>query len=123
MEKKDEEKVVKVLGEELSKIVNMDEMALMMKILLTETERLMIGKRIFAFVMINKGSSDTEIARRLHFTRATVERLRIRFIHQEEINQPVKKLVNQLETSQMLKDLLKEFLRYAIPVMGGRIPR
>jgi Trp operon repressor len=123
MAKDDEEQVEKVLVEQLSKVDDEKEMEAMLGVLLTDTERLMIGKRIFAFVLIDQGLSNTDIARQLHFTRATVERLRWSFVHQQQTNQPVTQLVKRMETSKILNQLLKYFLKYAIPALGGKIPK
>jgi Trp operon repressor len=114
--------VIQVLVSELVKISSEEEMKTLIKVLLTETEQLMIAKRVFAFVLIDQGVGNMEIARRLHFTRATVERLRVVYKHLDEANKPVKKLVKQFETSEVLRELLKKFLKYAIPAAFGKIP-
>jgi Trp operon repressor len=119
----DEKNIVRVLIKELTKITSEQEMEIFVQTLFTKTERLMIAKRIFAFVLIDQNMESMEIARKLHFTRATVERLRMIYEHLDEVKIPVKKLVRQFEASELLEDLLKSFLNYAIPAAFGRIPR
>lgn len=117
-------KVKSVFVNELLKVKSEKEMETLTEVLLTETERLMIPKRIFAFVLIDQGLTDVEIAKRLHFTRATVERLRRTYKHLDELEKPVRKLVRQFSTSEKIKDLLEKFLGgYLLPAMGGRIPK
>jgi Trp operon repressor len=122
LEKSDEEKVKQVLVSGLTKISSEEEMKTLIAVLLTDTERLMLAKRIFAFVLIDQGMGNMEIARKIHFTPATVERLRKTYEHLDEIKKPVKKLVKQFETSEILKELMKKFLVYASSAAFGRIP-
>jgi Trp operon repressor len=119
----DEVKIKKVLVREMAKVTNIEEMDSMIKVLLTETEQLMIAKRIFVFVLIDQGLSNMEIAKKLHFTRATVDRLRVTYTHLAEKNTPVKKIVKQFGTSEILKLLIKKFSAYAVPAVFGKIPR
>jgi hypothetical protein len=68
----DEEKVKQVLVLELVKISEVKNMEAMIGVLMTETEQLMMAKRIFAFVLIDQGMNNMDIAKKLHFTRETV---------------------------------------------------
>jgi Trp operon repressor len=122
LSKVEEEQVKQVLILELAKISNEEKMRTLIQVLMTDTEQLMIAKRIFAFVLIDRGLGNVEIARHLHFTWATVERLRIVYKHLDETNKPVKKLIEQFETSKILKELMKRFLKYAVPAAFGKIP-
>lgn len=122
LDKTDENQVRQVLVGELAKISDKEEMKTLISMLLTDTEQLMIAKRIFAFVLIGQGLTDMEIARKLHFTRATVERLRGTYGHMEETDRPVAELVKKFESSEVLKELLKKFLLYASKAAFGRIP-
>lgn len=123
MDKEDEKQVRHVLVSELAKISTEKEMKELLNILLSNTEKLMIAKRVFVFVLIEQGDSDMEIARKLHFTRATVQRLRLNYEYQYELEKPVKQIVKGFEESVILKEILKKFLKYALPAAMGRIPR
>jgi len=123
VKREDEEKIIKVLVNELTKVKSEEEMNILVQTLLTPVEQLMVAKRIFAFILIDQGIENTEIAKRLHFTRATVDRLKVVYRHMDEVKRPVKRLVKQFETSELVKDLLKMFINYAVPAAFGRIPR
>lgn len=98
-------------------------METLIRVLLSDSERLMVAKRVFAFVLIDQGLGNSEIAKRLHFTRATVERLRTRYKHQEELQKPVKEIAQRIKSSEVLGELLKMFLEYAVPAAFGRGPK
>ncbi len=123
MEKDDEEKIWLVLVNELVKIQGNQDMEALLKVILTDTEQLIIGKRLLALIMVNQEFTDVQIAKRLHLTRETVKRLKLRFRHEDDLRKPVKAIVRQMEQSDILKSLLKKLLSYAIPALGGRAPR
>jgi hypothetical protein len=118
----EEKKVNEVLVSELVKFPERDEMKLVVDMLLSKTEKLMIGKRILVLVLIKKGYNNTDIAKQLHLTRATVDRLRVNFFHLESKKEPVRLMAGKME-NRMVKMLLKKFINYAVPAAFGRIPR
>ena len=123
LDKKDEEEINEFLIVELEKISSKKKMETLVKVLFSDTEKLMMAKRMFAFVLIDQGLEDMQIVRRLHVTRETAARLRRIYRHLDEINLPVKPLVKQISESETLKALMNKFLKYAIAAAGGKAPK
>jgi hypothetical protein len=122
LKKEIEQQVFEALVKEFSRISSDQEMKSLIKILLTDTEMLMIGKRLLALTLIGNNKTDVEIARFLHLTRETVKRLRLRAtIENKNINQEMS-MYKELLNSDIVKKIFKEFIKYAIPAAMGRAP-
>lgn len=122
---KDEQGKIKDLFlSELVRITNKKEMDSLIKSMLSDSESLMLAKRLVGFVLIDEGRSDMEISRILHITRATAAKFRMVYRHAKDLDSPVVKTVNRLKTSEVMKLVLKEvLLKYALPAAFGRIPK
>ena len=119
----EENKVKDTLTSKLVKISDEKEMKSLLERLISESEYLMLSKRLVAFVLIDEGYSDVQIAKILHFTRATANRLRIIYKHARELNEPVVKLVKEVKASEELKKILQDILfKYLLPAAFGKIP-
>lgn len=118
-----ETRIRRIFLRELIRITDTQEMNSLMKAMLTESEQLMVAKRLTAFVLIGQSWTDVRIARVLHVTRATANRFRVVYMHARDRDEQVIKTVNKLTRSGMVKELLAEFLKYALPAALGRIPK
>jgi DNA-binding NarL/FixJ family response regulator len=118
-----EKQVKEILVQELTKIGKIPEMEMLADLLWSETEKLILAKRVLAFILIKKGMSDTEIAKRLHLTRETVQRQRIRYIRLLEKDKPVSEVIDKIETSRVVKEIMQGLMKYAVTAAFGKIPR
>lgn len=93
--------------------------------LITETEELMIAKRLGTVIMLSEGSTYHEISQSLNLTNETISR-----IHFEMNSHPTnfKFIVNNVKPwmrKRLLKEVLKEFAfkttKVAAKYAGGRI--
>lgn len=121
---KTEEKIKRVFLDQLAAITDKEKMASFMGRILTESEKVMLAKRLVAFVMIDRGVDDLHISQSLYLTRETVARFRLIFTSAEEKKEPVVKMIKELQLKTELKKLLKQLLTgYVLPAAFGRIPK
>lgn len=124
LSKKEEDLVTGLFLNELLEITDKTEMKSLLKALLSDSEFLMIAKRLVAFVFIDEAYTDMEIAKILHVTRATAIRFRLTYRLSKEKKEPVVKIVEKIRKSENLKEVLKNVLfKYAIPMALGKKPR
>ena len=124
LSKESEEKIKRVFLDQLAAITDKEEMASFMGRILTESEKIMLAKRLVAFVMIDKGVDDLHISQSLYLTRETVARFRLIFTAAKEKKEPVFKMIQELQIKAELKRLLKQLLvGYVLPAAFGRIPK
>lgn len=117
-------RIQSLLVDEFVRINNKKEMTELLSKLLTESEKIMLPKRLAAFVMIDKKIPDSRICGSLFLTAETVIRYRLSFMAAKEKGDPIAKIVEKVGFKTEMKALLKEILRgYVIPAMGGRIPK
>ena len=96
----------------------------LIKSLLSESEYFMVAKRLVAFVLVDEGYSDVEIARMLHLTRGTANKFRTIYKFSRERQDLVVKVVERVKASDVMKYILKEVLiKYALPAAFGHIPK
>lgn len=124
MTKDEEERIKDIFLSELVKAVDKIEMRSLLKSLLTESEYMMISKRLVAFVLIDEEYTDVQIAKILHITRATANRFRLVYKYAQEKDEPIVKIVHKVKVSEVVKQILKDvLLKYALPAAFGRIPK
>ena len=105
-------------------VVDHEKMRSLLKSLLSESEYLMIAKRLVAFVLVDEGYSDVEVAKILHVTRATANRFRMIYKFSRENKEPVVQVVREFKRKPELKEiLLKVLVKHVLPAAMGRIPR
>ncbi len=119
--KRTETELLKNLNLVLTKIQSSDDMVVFLEALLTDTEKLMLAKRIAVIVLLEEGLPDSQIASILHLTRMTV--LKMRYFYESRgrgLKIAVKKLdeQNQLEN---FKKFLISLTRYSVRAGGGRV--
>ena len=76
LKKEAEEKLLESLDHLFSAVSNKEEMREFLTALMTETEKLMLAKRVGVIVLIYHGLNDTQIAKILNLTRITVSKIR-----------------------------------------------
>lgn len=120
----EEGKIKRLFLKELVRINVVKEMESLLKALLSESEYLMVAKRLVAFVLVDEGHSDMQIAGILHVTRATSTRFRMVYKHAKEKQEVVVNVVARVKGSEASKQILKDILfKYALPAALGRIPK
>ncbi len=106
----------------LSSISNKDRMIKFLSFLLTETERVMLAKRLAVVILVSEGKADSEISNSLHITRMTIGKIRYFYEARAKVGFDV--ALAELK-SERLKTEVKKFIgsltRYAVRAAGGRI--
>lgn len=119
--KKQEDELIHNLNVIISSVDDYDQTALFLNALLSDTEKLMLAKRIAIIVMIEEELSDSDIAKGLHLTRITVEKMRYFY---EARGEGFKVALKKLDEKQQL-DSFKRFLvslgKYSIRAAGGYV--
>ena len=100
--------------EALTRIGNTKEMALLLKVLLTETEKRMLAKRLMAVYLIYEGKKDVEISGALNLTRATIQKIRLIYTYQGEDYKAFLKAVNRHVGKETIKTIIKEIVMYPL---------
>lgn len=122
--KDEEEKVRDLFLGRLVEITEKDKMRSLLKSLLSESEYLMVAKRLVAFVLVDEGYTDVEAAKILHVTRATANRFRIIYKFSREKKEPVVQVVREFKRKPEFKYiLLKVLVKHVLPAAMGRIPK
>lgn len=121
LDKKAEEKVMENLRMVLTNINDGYRMDEFLSSLLTETEKLMLAKRLAIVVLAKEGLTDSEIATSLKVTRITVAKIRYFYeARGKGFDVAIKKL-EELKLLQDFKNVLMSFGRYAARAAGGRV--
>lgn len=124
LDKEEEKKIENVFINQLVSIVDKDEMESLVGVLFSDSEKLMMAKRLMAFVLIDEGLNDVQIAKLLHLTRFSASRFRLIYKNGRERNEPVVEVVRKLRLDVEFKKLIKEVLfKYVIPASLGKIPK
>lgn len=121
LDKKTQEELVRNLRIVFTKINKDEEMTTFFLSLLSETEQIMLAKRLAVIVLLQENIPESRIADILHITRATVEKLRL-FL--ETRGEGFKIALKKLEEEKRLKEfkeLLIKLARYSIRAGGGYV--
>ena len=93
--------------------------------LLTETEQVMLAKRLTAAFMLSEGASYEEIANSLHLTEQTISRIHFEMSHLQLEYKYLFSKLTPLKRKRIMKALLKEIgikgLKIFAKYGGGRI--
>ena len=117
----EEEKLKQTLGLVLRKINKDEEMEGFLYSLLSETEKIMLAKRLAIMILITEGLSEAEIADKLNVTRETV--LRIQMLMQIRGN-GYEIALKKLEEEKYLGEFKKFLLslgKYSLSATSGYI--
>ena len=123
LDPEEESRVLEVFLSELVRITDGDELKSLISLLLSESEKIMLAKRMAAYVMIEQNIADSHISKSLHLTRITVSKLRLNYWLQKEKKDPVIKIIKNPKLVDMLKPFFNKFLKYAIRASIGIAPR
>lgn len=120
--KKTEKELIKSLNLVLSTISQHEEMLSFLTAFLTDTEKLMLAKRLAVIVLIADGIPDSQIANKLHVTRITVAKMR--YFYESRGKEGYNIALNKIAHDKRLK-AFKQFLlslaRYSIRAAGGYV--
>jgi uncharacterized protein YerC len=119
--KRTEEKLIRNLNLVLSKISKHEEMTSFLGAFLTETEKLMLAKRLAIAVLIEEGLPESRIAESLHVTRITVAKMRYFLESRGQGYKIALQKISREKDLQMFKSLLLEIASYSVRAAGGRI--
>lgn len=117
-----ESRVLEVFLSELVRITDGVQLRALMSLLLSESEKIMLAKRMATYVMIEQEISDSQISKSLHLTRITVSKLRLNYWLQKEKKDPVIQIIQNPKLVNILKPFFNKFLRYAIRASIGIAP-
>lgn len=121
LDKKTEEELIKTLRIVFTRINKNEEMVCFFLSLFSETEQLMLAKRLAIIVLLKEKIPESRIADILHVTRITVEKMRL-FL--ETKGEGFKIALRKLEEEKILQEF-KKFLikltRYSIRAAGGYV--
>ncbi len=116
-----EKELTKSLQTVLTKINNYQEIGSFLDSLLSDTERLMLAKRLAIVVLLEEKIPESTIANVLSVTRETVARQRYRLeLKGVGYKIALKKLAEE-KMLQSFKNLLLSFARYYARTAGGRV--
>lgn len=104
-----------------SKISKTDEMSSFLLSLMSETERLMLAKRVSIVVLLKEEIPESAVADALNVTRETVSRIRYAY---ELRGDGYELALKKLEEEKLLgefKKLLISLAKYSVRAAGGRI--
>ena len=118
-----ESRIIDTFLSELAKTTDVPKTNALMSLLLSQSEKIMLAKRLVAFVMIDKQIPDTQISKTLHLTRITVAKLRLTYTLSKERKEEVVKIIQSPILTELLKPIMKQFLDYAISASMGKIPK
>ncbi len=116
-----EGELIKALNLVFTKIDKTSEAFAFSNALLSDTEKLMLAKRLAIVVLLEKNLSDAHIAESLHVTRITVAKMRYFY---EARGEGFKIALKKLEEQKQLKsfqDLLLSLAKYSIRAAGGYV--
>lgn len=119
--KKTETELVKQLKLVLTKVSKIEEMSFFLDTFLTETERLMLAKRLAIAILLKEEISESQIAATLHVTRMTVSRTRYYLdAHGQGYEIAFQKIAREKDLID-LKIILLKLANYSVKAAGGRI--
>ena len=122
LEPKEEEELKEALNLVLAGISKRDEMIKFVNSLLTDTEKLMLAKRLAMIVLIREGKSDSDISNALHVTRITVTKFR--YYYESRAKDGYDIALNKIESDKLLQGVKRVILAladYGIRAAGGYV--
>lgn len=116
-----EKQLIESLNLVLVSIGKKDAMVDFLNALFTETEKLMLAKRLAIVIMLDKGMKDSEIAMLLNVTRMTVAKMRYFYeARGDGYNIALEKIKKDKQLQEVNKVLL-QLTRYTIRAAGGYV--
>lgn len=119
--KEEERNLISALRLVLARLNKDEEMEIFLKSLLTNTEQLMLAKRLAIIVLLEEGLTESQIAEALHVTRMTVAKMRYFYESRGKGYRLALSILARKKQLEEFKKLLFSFLKYATKAAGGRI--
>ncbi len=122
LEPQEEKELTESLNLVLSGISKRDEMLKFLDSLLTDTEKLMLAKRLAMIVLIKEGLGDTAISDALHVTRITVTKFR--YFYEARAKEGYDIALNKIENDKFLQGVKRVILAladYGVKAAGGYV--
>lgn len=122
LSKKTETQLIESLNLVLSSVSKQEEMYLFINSFLTDTEKLMLAKRLAIIILLSENLSDSQIANTLHVTRITVSKMR--YYYEARGREGFTIALSKIKTDKRLssfKNILLSLAKYSIKAAGGRI--
>lgn len=119
---KTEKELTESLNLVFSTISKRDEMLRFLSSLLTDTEKLMLAKRLAVIVLIKEEIPDSDIAESLHVTRVTVSRLR--YYYEARAKEGYDIALAKIKNDKVLagvKRFLLALADYSVKAAGGYV--
>jgi len=119
---KTETELIESLNLVLSSISKRDEMLKFLNSLLTDTEKLMLAKRLAIIVLIKEGLGDSAISEALHVTRITVTKMR--YFYESRAKEGYDVALSKIENDKFLQGAKRVILAladYAGRAAGGYV--
>lgn len=117
-----EKELTESLNLVFSSISKRDEMLKFLNSLLTDTEKLMLAKRLAIIIFIKEGLSDSDIATSLNVTRMTVSKLR--YFYEARAKEGYDVALTKIENNKILQGVKRFLLAladYSIKAAGGYV--
>lgn len=117
-----EKELIESLNLVFSSISERGKMIKFLSSLLTDTEKLMLAKRLAVIVLIKEGIPDSDIAESLHVTRVTVSRLR--YYYEARAREGYDIALTKIENDKVLQGVKRFLLAladYSIKAAGGYV--
>ena len=117
----DEKRLFDTLLTVLKKINKDEDMEGFLFSLLSETEKIMLAKRLAAIILIKENLSDMDIADRLCITRETVLRIKAQMQIRGNGHEIALKKLEEEQYLSEFKKFLMSLARYSARAAGGRV--
>lgn len=122
LEPKQEKELIESLNLVFSSISKREDMLKFIDSLLTDTEKLMLAKRLAVVVLIKEGLQDSDISDALHVTRMTVSKLR--YFYEARAKEGYNLALTKIESDknlQTVKRFLLALADYSLKAAGGYV--
>lgn len=118
---KEERELVEALKICFMRIEGSEKMDKFLDSVLTQTERVMLAKRLAIVVMLKENFQESDIANSLHVTRVTIERIKHNLeAHWQGFDYALEVLEKE-KRLKMLKKVLISLAKYSIRAAGGYV--
>lgn len=122
LSKKTETELIGSLITVFSTITNSKEMVVFINAFLTDTEKLMLAKRLALIILILEGMPDSQISSILHVTRITVAKMR--YFYEARGKEGYDIALSKINVDKRLKAFKKVLIslaRYSVRAAGGYV--
>jgi len=122
LDPQEEKELVESLNLVLSSVSGRGDMLKFLNALLTDTEKVMLAKRLGIIVLVKEGLKDSEIARALHVTDITVTKFR--YFYESRAKEGYDIALSKIEKDKVLQGVKRFLLAladYSVKAAGGYV--